>query len=99
VTIHRMTSPAEPSIRNVLLSAGVSDSDSDVRLGLAHPGEGGVRVAALEPGLYQDMRWCWSCGGVRMFEDVFEVEDGRLAVCLGCEGRFFRPMRSVTEAA
>ncbi|MGH9505271.1 MAG: hypothetical protein ACRD20_20650 [Terriglobales bacterium] len=93
------SSPAEPSIRNVLPSAGVSESDSDVRLGLGRDG-GDVRVAALEPFLYQESRWCANCAGATLFIFVFVCEAGRVGYCVGCEEeKFVAWTRTNGEAA
>lgn len=95
MTIHRFpSSPAEPSIRNVLPSAGVSDSDS------GGPGEEPVRVAALEPFLYQESRWCSNCAGETLFYFVFVCQAGRGGFCVGCEEEKFIPWtRANSEAA
>lgn len=95
----RMGSPAmfqEPP----LLTAGVEDSAPDVPLDLAHPEGEGVRVAALEPFLYQRMEWCVNCGGAQLFIEVFEFPAGRLGYCLGCESEKFIPWtRTNSEVA
>lgn len=96
------SSPAEPSIRNVLPSAGVSESDSDVRLGLGRDG-GDVRVAALEKveaGLHLRDDFCPHCNRVCTFEEIFRFDFWRMWICLGCDGEKFIPWtRTNSEAA
>lgn len=49
-------------------------------------GEGGTTagVAALDPFLYEEPRWCVNCGGEQRFFPCFEFAGGRVGVCLGC---------------
>jgi hypothetical protein len=56
---------------------------------------------APEPlGRYQDMRFCWNCGGQRIFLPVYECEAGRVGVCLGCGDERIAPFtRTTGEAA
>jgi hypothetical protein len=57
-------------------------------------------AVTLEPWLYQDMSWCVNCGGLRIVIAVFEIESGRLGVCLGCGDEKFLPFtRTVGEVA
>lgn len=42
------------------------------------------KLAALDPLLYRDMRWCPNCGGEQIFVPVYEFDGGRVGVCLGC---------------
>jgi hypothetical protein len=54
----------------------------------------------LPPGKYQDMRWCEDCGGPQLMISVFEIDTGRIALCLGCEQEKFLPFtRATLEAA
>lgn len=49
---------------------------------------------------YQDMRWCANCGGPRIFLPVYECENGRMGICLGCEEEDFQPFtRANSECA
>jgi hypothetical protein len=57
-------------------------------------------LAALDSGIYRDMRWCAQCGGEKIFMEVFEFDSGRVGVCLGCgEEKFVAFTRTVGEAA
>ena len=57
-------------------------------------------VAALDPFVYRDMRWCMNCGGEQLFVEVYECEAGRVGVCFGCgEERVERWTRTNSEAA
>jgi hypothetical protein len=57
-------------------------------------------VAALDPFLYQEMRWCAKRDEPQIFVEVFECEAGRLGVCLGCgEERIEQWTRTNSEAA
>lgn len=47
-------------------------------------GSGLPRIASLDPFVYRDMRWCARCGGEQLFVPCFEVEAGRVGVCMGC---------------
>ncbi|HEY1800046.1 MAG TPA: hypothetical protein VGG46_03845 [Terriglobales bacterium] len=54
----------------------------------------------LDPWLYQDMRWCVNCGGLQLLIAIFEIESGRLGVCMGCGEEKFLPFtRTIGEAA
>ena len=53
----------------------------------------------LEPWRYQDMRWCANCEGMQAVISVFEIEAGRLGLCMGCGEEKFMPFTRVTEAA
>lgn len=58
------------------------------------------RPIPIEPFLYQDMRWCANCGGPQLVISIYEIESGRIAVCLGCEDEIFLPFsRATSEAA
>ncbi len=53
-----------------------------------------------EPFVYQETRWCANCGGPQLVISIYEIEDGRLALCVGCERGVFLPFtRSTSEAA
>lgn len=57
-------------------------------------------IVALDPLLYQDMRWCPNCGGEQVFVEVYEFDGGRLGICLGCgEERVVLWTRATGEAA
>jgi hypothetical protein len=57
-------------------------------------------IAALDPFLYQEMRWCAQRDEPQIFVEVFECEAGRLGVCLGCgEERIEQWTRTNSEAA
>ena len=57
-------------------------------------------ISALDPLLYQDMRWCANCGGEKVSLPIFEFDGGRLVVCLGCGEEKVVPFsRAVSEAA
>ena len=57
-------------------------------------------VAALDPFVYRDMRWCVNCGGEQLFVEVFQCDAGRVGVCFGCgEERIERWTRTNSEAA
>ena len=57
-------------------------------------------VAALDPFLYQEMRWCAKRDEPQIFVEVFQCEAGRLGVCLGCgEERIEQWTRTNSEAA
>lgn len=58
-----------------------------------------VAVAALDPFLYQEMRWCEQRGELQPFVAMYESEDGRLEVCLGCGQPHFASFSRGTEAA
>jgi hypothetical protein len=60
----------------------------------------GRGIAALDLDLHRDMRWCANCGGEQVFLEVYEFEEGRVGVCLGCgEERIVRFTRTNSEAA
>lgn len=40
---------------------------------------------ALDPLVYQEMRWCADCAGERVFAPMFECDAGRVGICLGCD--------------
>lgn len=53
----------------------------------------------LPPFLYQDPRWCETCGREETFIEVFAYEGGRLGYCFGCGvNKEIRDTR-MTEAA
>lgn len=61
--------------------------------------EGGSS-AALDPFLYQDMRWCPKCGGEQVFIPVDRFEHGWRGYCLGCEEeKWVMDVRTSTDAA
>lgn len=54
----------------------------------------------LEPWKYQDMAWCPDCGGQQIMVAVYEIESGRIALCLGCGQEKFQAFsRATSEAA
>lgn len=55
--------------------------------------------AALDPFLYQQMRWCVNCGGEQVFVEVFETDFGRVGCCLGCGEERVVQFSRTTEAA
>jgi hypothetical protein len=74
-----------------------SDAQSGDACGVS-PGTG--TIAALDPFLYRDMRWCTRCGGEQVFVPMFECEFGRVGVCMGCgEEKLQRFTRAIGEAA
>jgi hypothetical protein len=56
-------------------------------------------VIRLDPQLYQEMRSCVNCGGLRRFLVVEEIEVGRFGFCLGCAQKVFVPFTRVTQEA
>lgn len=46
---------------------------------------------ALDPLVYQEMRWCPDCAGERVFVPILEIDAGRVGICLGCDSRKFIP--------
>lgn len=79
-----MNSPAEFPV-SPSLSAGGEGGGSDAPLGEpALSGGGGVRVAALDPFISREMRWCVNCGGDALFVPVFACDAGRVGFCFGC---------------
>ena len=63
---------------------------------LTHPAPESPNVVTLEPWLYQDNHWCVHCGGIRIAIAVFEIESGRIALCMGCGEEKFQPFTRVT---
>jgi hypothetical protein len=58
------------------------------------------QFAVLDSSIYQDMCWCFKCGGERVFLLVYEFEGGRVGVCLGCGDERIAPFtRTTGEAA
>lgn len=59
-----------------------------------------VASAALDPFLYQDMRWCADCGGEQLFVPVDRFAGGWRGYCLGCEGtKYVMDTRANSEVA
>lgn len=58
-----------------------------------------TRRIPIDQFLYQDTRWCEDCGGPQLMISVFEIESGRIALCLGCEKEKFLPFSRVTVGA
>ena len=57
-------------------------------------------VAALDPFLYEEPRWCVNCGGEQRFFPCFEFAGGRVGCCLGCgEERVIPFSRTNSEVA
>lgn len=57
-------------------------------------------IVALDPLVYQDMRWCAKCAGPRVFVSVFECEAGLVGYCLGCgDERVVQFTRTCSEVA
>jgi hypothetical protein len=54
---------------------------------------------AVDPFLYQEMRWCGKRQEFQIFVEVFRCEAGRLGICLGCgEERIEQWTRTNSEA-
>jgi hypothetical protein len=61
---------------------------------------GEPELVALDTDVYRDMRWCPNCGGQRVFLEVYEFENGRAGICLGCgEPRIAPFTRTTSEVA
>lgn len=58
-------------------SVGRTDEGGD-------PSVTGGGIAALDPFVYRDMRWCAKCGREEQFCEMLEGSAGRGGVCLGC---------------
>jgi len=71
--------PAQPPVED----GGVPIVAAD-----AHPPRA---FAVLDLSVYQDMRWCADCAGEKLFLQLYEVESGRVGICLGCEQEKFVP--------
>jgi len=57
-------------------------------------------IVALDPFVHQEMRHCYDCAGPQIFLPMYEIEIGRVGVCLGCgRERIERFSRTVSEAA
>lgn len=56
-------------------------------------------TATLDPWKYQDMAWCVNTGGPQILISVYEIESGRLALCLGCGEEKFLPFTRMTAEA
>jgi len=74
-------------------------SDAHCGDGCAVPKHRENAVAALDPFLYQEMRWCVRCGGEQIFVPVFETDFGRVGVCLGCGEERVQRFTRETECA
>ena len=86
-----MTSQTESPIVNVPVCP-----EGGEKCGVSGPRD----VAALDPFLYQEMRWCQQREEPQIFVEMFECEAGRVGVCLGCgEERVERWTRTNSEAA
>lgn len=96
MTLYRMnsTSPAGSEHPQILSPAGSEGGDS--RLTLECPTAG---VAALDPFVHRDMRWCEICEDFREFAEVLEDEAGRVGVCLGCGNERRARFSRTTEVA
>jgi hypothetical protein len=92
--IYRMTFASEPPSQRFPIS------DAQGGDGSAVPKHRESAVAALDPFVYEDMRWCVNCGGEQRFIPLIETEFGRIGFCLGCgEEKVQRFTRSIGEAA
>lgn len=75
-------------------------SDAHCGDGCAVPGRRENAVAALDPFLYQEMRWCEECAGEQLFVPMFETDFGRVGLCMGCDREKVQLFsRTTTEAA
>lgn len=63
------------------------------------PGRREPAVAALDPFLYQQMRWCEDCAGEQLFIPMFETDFGRVGLCMGCDREKVQLFTRTTEAA
>ena len=56
-------------------------------------------LAALDPFVYRDMRWCARCAGEQLFVPMFECDFGRVGVCMGCGEEKVQRFTRTTEVA
>ena len=59
----------------------------------------GSPAVALDPFLYQQMRWCEECAGEQLFVPMFETDFGRVGLCMGCDREKVQLFTRTTEAA
>lgn len=92
-----MTSPAKPSSIRTPARVGAEENGGSQLTHDCIPSVGGV--AALDPFLYQDMRWCERCAQMETFIEVYRLAEGALGYFLGCgDEKFVRFSRTVEAA-